>query len=222
MIEDLDDRKIEILIKISDIFDKYGLRRTSMDEIAVHLKMSKKTLYQLFENKTDIVEHVLMLKEKKFFNFNQIKDKILDQDALLRNSYIAIQYISYSLNNIRSTNHYDVEKYYPELYEKYMKQVDEQLTIFLEEFSTKCIKKGLFRDSIDYKLRIHLLSRGFSTFSIPEYQSDDTYTLNEMIFGIFDFFINSVVTEKGLKEWNEIVKNPLEIDPESFIFESCF
>lgn len=222
VIKNIDDKKLEILINISDIFDKFGVRSISMDEIAVHLKISKKTLYQLFKNKIDVVENVLMLRQWIFFNFNQTKEKIINQDALLRNFYIIIQHISYSVSQIQTINHYDIKKYYPELYDKYVKQIDEELKLFFEEFIEICINKELFRDCIDYKLRVFVLFRAFSTFNNPDYPTDNTYTLNQMIFGVFDCFINSVVTEKGLKEWNEIVKNPPKIDPKHFKFSSCF
>lgn len=51
--------KEELVGCISDLFLKYGLRSTSMDDMANHLKVSKKTLYQIFENKEDVVEQVM-------------------------------------------------------------------------------------------------------------------------------------------------------------------
>ena len=45
----------ELLADISDLFLRYGLRSTSMDDIANHLKISKKMLHQQFANKDDVV-----------------------------------------------------------------------------------------------------------------------------------------------------------------------
>ena len=44
----------ELLENISGLFLKYGLRSTSMEDICSHLKISKKTLYQFFQNKEDV------------------------------------------------------------------------------------------------------------------------------------------------------------------------
>ena len=49
----------ELLENISELFLKYGLRSTSMDDICSHLKISKKTLYQYFSNKDDLVEQIM-------------------------------------------------------------------------------------------------------------------------------------------------------------------
>ena len=54
----------ELLENISELFLKYGLRSTSMDDICSHLKISKKTLYQYFSNKDDLVEQIMMHRRK--------------------------------------------------------------------------------------------------------------------------------------------------------------
>ena len=41
------------------MFMKYGVKRISMDDLARELGMSKKTLYQYFENKEDLVKKTL-------------------------------------------------------------------------------------------------------------------------------------------------------------------
>ena len=52
--------KEELLANISDLFLTYGLRSTSMEDICNYLKISKKTLYHIFENKDDVVEQVML------------------------------------------------------------------------------------------------------------------------------------------------------------------
>ena len=47
--------KKKIVRGAENLFTKYGVRSISMDDIARHLSVSKKTLYQHFEDKEDIV-----------------------------------------------------------------------------------------------------------------------------------------------------------------------
>ena len=47
--------KNKIISESIDLFMKYGLRSVTMDDIAKHLGMSKKTIYQLFKDKEDII-----------------------------------------------------------------------------------------------------------------------------------------------------------------------
>ena len=46
----------KIAEKASELFLKYGFRTVSMDDIAVHLGIAKKTIYKFFENKNALVE----------------------------------------------------------------------------------------------------------------------------------------------------------------------
>ena len=47
-----------LLNNISTLFKKYGVKSVTMDDIASEFGISKKTLYQHFENKTDVVYNV--------------------------------------------------------------------------------------------------------------------------------------------------------------------
>ena len=48
----------ELIIRISVLFKKYGIKSVTMDDISRELGISKKTLYQHFENKIDIINKV--------------------------------------------------------------------------------------------------------------------------------------------------------------------
>ncbi|HMI63571.1 MAG TPA: TetR/AcrR family transcriptional regulator [Puia sp.] len=51
--------KERILSKAADLFMRYGIRSITMDEIASQLGISKKTIYQFFTDKDDLVSAVI-------------------------------------------------------------------------------------------------------------------------------------------------------------------
>ena len=53
------DIQERIVLKAHELFMRYGIRSVSMDEIANHLGMSKKTIYQFFADKDALVESVI-------------------------------------------------------------------------------------------------------------------------------------------------------------------
>ena len=60
------DVKERILGKAEELFMQYGIRSVSMDDIANSLGMSKKTLYQYYADKDELVDsvvesHILMI-----------------------------------------------------------------------------------------------------------------------------------------------------------------
>ncbi|HEX6193727.1 MAG TPA: helix-turn-helix domain-containing protein, partial [Chitinophagaceae bacterium] len=53
------DTKERIQNKAEELFMQFGIRSVSMDDIANNLGMSKKTVYQYFVDKDELVEAVV-------------------------------------------------------------------------------------------------------------------------------------------------------------------
>lgn len=75
----------ELLVKISILFKKYGTRSITMEDIAKELCISKKTLYQHFENKYDIVLKIgnFELENERIELEKQIENQKNEIDQLL-------------------------------------------------------------------------------------------------------------------------------------------
>ena len=63
-------KELEILVAVSILFMKYGIKNLTMDNISSHLGISKKTLYLYVSNKKDLVKKVLEfeINKKKYFH----------------------------------------------------------------------------------------------------------------------------------------------------------
>ncbi len=59
------DKQNKIIRDSVELFMKFGIRSVSMDDIARELAISKKTLYQYFSNKADLIAKILELHEKE-------------------------------------------------------------------------------------------------------------------------------------------------------------
>ena len=53
------EQQERIVVKAHELFMRYGIRSISMDEIATHLGISKKTIYQFFADKDALVASVV-------------------------------------------------------------------------------------------------------------------------------------------------------------------
>ena len=51
----MDEKAQKVLDQVSQLFMQYGIKSLTMDDIARHLGISKKTLYQSFSDKADLV-----------------------------------------------------------------------------------------------------------------------------------------------------------------------
>lgn len=195
--------KEEILENISEIFSRYGIRSCSMDDIARHLKMSKKTLYGMFENKNDVVDQVM-----------QHRRSLGDQEAM-KLDLSQINLISFLFEKLDSfadkfsvqlpNNFYDVKKYHPEVYKKHFKKTDENNLKIAIAFLDKGIADGIFRENINKELTIHTISRQIMSLADPDIAGEIRLPMAEVIISIMESFIRSIATPKGIAQLEEIL-----------------
>lgn len=195
--------KEELLENISELFLKYGLRSTSMEDICTHLKISKKTLYQYFSNKDDVVEQVLLQRR----NNHRIQKDLEELKRLnsveimltMRNHLIA------SLNGRFPANLFDLKKYHPEVY----KRVNEKDQVFIYNLLTEVIEKGIkngyFRADIDKEVQVYLFVKQIAFLGEPEMISEIKYPVGTIISTIVENVIRSFATRKGMEELEKLL-----------------
>ena len=194
----------ELLASISEIFLKYGLRSTSMDDIATHLKISKKTLYQQFTNKDDVVEQVMLYRRRvRIKNANtEGLDKLNPIEVISRIK----DFMESDLGSRIPANYYDMKKYHPAVYQKVVEQDATLTKEFLVTLLDSGIKKKYFKDDVDKELQLYLLGKQLQFLREPEVISQIIYPLSVIITTIFVNFIYAVSTEKGIKEFERLKK----------------
>lgn len=197
--------KEEMIESISDLFLKYGLRSTSMEDICTHLKISKKTLYQYFANKDDVVEQVMLHRRNNREVQGHI-EKLLQQNALEALVLIRDHIIS-DYSSRLPANMFDIKKYHPEVYERIL-QLDIEFSYnTLRKLLNNGIQSGYFRKDLHLDLQIYLFTKQMSFLGEPEMISSVLYPMDAIISTIMDNFIRSISTPEGIKELEKRVKN---------------
>ena len=74
----------EIVESASLLFLQYGYKAVTMDDIAEHMRISKKTIYTYFDDKTSLVRSAVM------YVFEEIKNKIIAVQSCMDLSLIHI------------------------------------------------------------------------------------------------------------------------------------
>ena len=196
--------KEDMIEDISDLFLKYGLRSTSMEDICTHLKISKKTLYQFFANKDDVVEQV-MLQRRNNRRVKEDIENLLQQNALEALLLIRDHVIS-DYSSRLPANMFDIKKYHPEVYEKILQLDVEFSYTTLRKLLNNGIKSGYFRKDLHLDIQIYLFTKQMSFLGEPEMISSIQYPMNDIISTIMENFIRSIYTPKGISELEKRVK----------------
>ena len=179
------------------LFMKYGLRSVTMDDIAKHLGMSKKTIYQHFKDKEEIIieatksvfdAEVKMMEEVEKGTENAV-DHLYKQTLLIRER----------IKNTSSTTMYDMQKYYPKAWNTYMCFKQDVVYNSVINNLQRGIEEGLFRADINpeilAKIRIAQIEASFD----DELFSDGKYSLIEIHEQLFNHFTYGILSEKGLE-----------------------
>ena len=202
----------ELLADISDLFLRYGLRSTSMDDIANHLKISKKTLYQQFANKDDVVEQVMLYRRRVrmgTWNMKELEElNPIEIAGRIRNFMVS------DLGSRLPANHFDMKKYHPAVYQKIAETEEASTKEFLVKWLENGIQQKYFREDIDKELQLYLLGKQFHFLKDPNVVGQIEYPLSVIITTIFTNFVYAISTEKGIKEYERLKNNSKQVKDE--------
>jgi AcrR family transcriptional regulator len=166
-----------------------------MDDVARHLSVSKKTLYEYFHDKRDLVGRVLDSEHAaKCGIFESIRKKDLNAIEEMFHIYLNV---SSMIREFNPSMEYDIRKYYPDLYLRMREKRRETMLENTNANLQKGIREGLYRKDLNASViaRLHL----FRIESITENEIFSADELNsfETFHELFVYHLYGIVSEKG-------------------------
>lgn len=204
----MENEFIEILRKVKELYNKYGIKSVTMDDVARELGMSKKTLYQYVQNKDELVEKVIDLYQEEHEGyFNKIKSKKLNaiQSLLWVNKLI-----SKMMEDHNPSVEFDLRKYHPAVFHKIKEQSHEKMYNSVLNNIIQGKKEGLYRDNINEILIAKLYVLRIDTIMESEIITREEMMNPEVINQILEYHIRGIANEKGIREYEEykeVLKN---------------
>lgn len=133
-----------------------GIKSVSMDDIAREMGVSKKTIYQVVENKEQLIDMVMQqdaCEDRKVLTRNRSdsKDAI---DEFLRNSRFFIR----QMRQISPTTFRDLQKYYPAIWKEQMETHHAEFRQSIADNMERGLEEGLYREDIDSEIIATLYS----------------------------------------------------------------
>jgi TetR/AcrR family transcriptional regulator, cholesterol catabolism regulator len=190
--------KDNIVLKSRNLFLKYGIKSVAMDDIARELGISKKTLYQHFETKNDLIKSVA---EYNLANDIQMVGKIQStaKDAIDEMFLVASHVIEEIMSIQSPTLIFDLQKYYPEMWQLFEHFQNEQISNHIRQNIERGIKEGLYRAEVNATI-ISKIYAGSSLCVIDEKMfSQKEFDKVKLFKEFFVYHIRGLATAKGLK-----------------------
>ncbi|WP_461452550.1 TetR/AcrR family transcriptional regulator [Mucilaginibacter sp.] len=180
-----------------ELFLTAGIKSVTMDDIAKHLGISKKTIYHFFKDKNELV---IALVNKKLKEDEEQMAEIISKSSNVIEEMINMMKCSEEIfSRINPVVIHDMQKYHPDAWKQFQNFKSEVLVCTMAQLLEKGIKQGYIRPDIDVKvmslMRVHQLELGFnpSVFPIAEF---NTWSVQQQFQEHFNY---GVCTLKGFK-----------------------
>jgi TetR/AcrR family transcriptional regulator, cholesterol catabolism regulator len=189
--------KERIVTKAHEQFNRYGIRSVSMDDIAAELGMSKKTLYQYFADKDELVDACF----GNVMTHHRMQCQADQQRAenAIHELFLAFDMTQQTFVNMNPSVLYDMKKYHPAAYKKFHEFKYGFLYKVIVHNLEKGVKDELYRPDIDVdvmaRLRIESVMLPFDADVFPNNRTHLIHIEQQL----FDHFLYGLATTKGQK-----------------------
>lgn len=176
---------------------RYGIRSVSMDDIALQLGMSKKTLYQYVADKDELVDAVLDLEVSQGQN-QCVNCSVKAKDAI-DEIFLTMEQIMEQFRNMNPMVLYDLQKFHFRSFQKFLKYKNEFLYEVIRKNLERGIKEDLYRPEISVdimsRFRLETMMMAFNMDIFPPRK----YNLVDVTREIIEHYLYGLSTLKGYK-----------------------
>lgn len=200
------DIKERVLRGAEELFMKYGVRSVSMDDVARHLSMSKKTLYHYFADKDEIVtmvaEYHMACDQKQYEEMRTSSANAIDELVKISGC------LKRDLQKMNPSLLFDLQKYHAKAWSAWLKHKQKYIGDSIMRNLRQGIEEGFFRPVINAEIlaiaRLELIQLTFDDRIFPSAK----YNLAEVNMQIFEHFIYGLLTDKGRKVYEKYKQQP--------------
>jgi AcrR family transcriptional regulator len=201
VITSVENKSVEVRDRIilfaNELFLKYGIRSVTLEEIASGLSISKKTIYQYFKDKHEIVEVCTKsILDQEAATFEQIEKESQD---VMHELMLISDHIRSFMGKINPSLLYDIRKYFPKAWALYEHHKDCCFSQKLAYSLQRGIEQGYFREDIDIeilvKMRMELVQLAFDERIFPP----DRFNFAQVQVQFFEHFVLGICTRKGFE-----------------------
>ncbi len=172
-----------------------------MDDVAAQLGMSKKTIYQYYEDKNAIINAIA---------HHELHAQITEMDKARKTATNSIDEIFKMMNCISRTFvkinpnvFYDMQKFHPASWKLFHDFKEKKIMNFVEVNLKDGIKQGLYRADLNIKIMAKFRVEEVAMVFKPEIFPPVKYNIKDVQLILLDHFVHGISTLKGHKLINK-------------------
>ncbi len=187
----------EIIIHALSVFQRYGIKSVSMDDIARHMGISKKTLYQYFNDKTQLVDVALNhLVESDYCSLKNIEQQSLNAVDEMFSLY---RHVSTTVRNHNPVLEFDLQRYFPKIYKKLRDRNRTQMHEILLNNLKKGKTEGLYRTNLNENIIAKLFVLRMENLMHTDLVSAEELYSEAFFIETYRYHLFGILSEAGLQ-----------------------
>lgn len=182
-----------IVVKAMESFSAHGIKSITMDDVAASLGISKRTLYEVFQDKETLLKECVLKNQKEMSDF--LSEVYARATNVLEVILVCYQRSIETFHNTNKRFFEDIKKY-PKVHEmmKNCRDKDSDSTV---TFFRMGVEQGIFRSDVNFSI-VNLLVRE-QLDMLMNTDICNEYSFLEVYESIMFTYIRGISTEKGAR-----------------------
>ncbi len=201
----------KILSASAELFSQYGFKTITMDDIARRAGISKKTLYQHFANKQEVVkESVIWYKNSMSANCSGILNEAENAIEAMVKMLAFFDEMHKRLNPMAM---FEMQRFFPEAYKTFRDMLVDRDVVMIKENILQGIEEGFYREDINADLMARYRLETSMLILQPNLLVSDRNSLMTVAMEIGEHFLYGIMTAKGEKLYRKYKEKYLKQQP---------
>ncbi len=178
-----------------DLLMKYGIRSITMDDIASGLGMSKKTIYQFFKDKDELVTAIVLTmisRNQGLCNADRERSGNAVHEMLL-----AMDMATEIVQSMNPSVLFDLQRYHQKAFQHFLAHKNDFLLSMIRHNIERGIREGLYRSGINVEVMARFRVESMFIPFNPDFVKHSGSSLVEIEKQVIIHFLYGLVTAKG-------------------------
>jgi TetR/AcrR family transcriptional regulator, cholesterol catabolism regulator len=197
-----------ILTEADKLFCMYGIKSVTMDDIAKHLGMSKKTIYQYFCDKNQLV--VTLIENRLRGEECQLVKNAGESENAVEEVWNAVSHIKEMFSKLNPVMFYDMQKYHPDAWAAFQKFRDQHLYNCIRRNLEKGRSETYYREDINIDIVATMRMEQIDVIFNPSKFPAGKFNLANVMIQLTEHYLYGICTLKGHKlinKYKQIIEN---------------
>ncbi|MCO6564546.1 MAG: TetR/AcrR family transcriptional regulator [Apibacter sp.] len=199
----MDVIKDQIINKSIELFTQIGVKVVTMDMISKDLCMSKKTLYEHFSGKEDLIKNTFS--KCISTTIQDLENKIKNCPNIIQQKFIILEDNNYFIFLKENQTLFQLKNFYPDIYIEMITLQNNLLKSLIKNNIILGIEEGLYRSKINKKLTVEYFYLFEKIIAIDDNLSKVHLNDNLVKKYFIELLVRSIATKKGIKELEKYV-----------------